>query len=229
MARAAMVKDEEAHAASDTEKAKLFRLLRDRITTGTLAPGTALRELELADELKTSRNRLREVLALLEQRGLVEREHNRHTIVRRFSLDEMREIFQTREALEGMCARLAAINTEAHDWQDLVELFSEPTEQLVRNGEFDGYVRNTNLLRQRILEAANNKTLVRALYPLLDQASLAMRRVVLATNRTQDALHQHRAVLSALQSGDPDLADQAKRRQIAGAWQALERYHQYIL
>src|ERR1700678_3420315 len=67
------VPQEEVHVGQNTARARFFRILRDRIISGALAPGTALRELELADELQISRSRLREVLALLEQRGLVER------------------------------------------------------------------------------------------------------------------------------------------------------------
>jgi DNA-binding GntR family transcriptional regulator len=223
------VPQEEVDVGQNTARARFFRILRDRIISGALAPGTALRELELADELQISRSRLREVLALLEQRGLVEREPNRRAIVRRIKFEEMREIFETREALEGMCARLAASKTIASHWQDLVELFAAPMEAMVQAGDIDGYVVNTTRLRRRIIEAAQNSTMAHALYPLLDQASLAMRRVVLATTRAQEALLEHREVLSALQSGNPDLAEQAKRRQVSGAWKALERYHQYIL
>jgi DNA-binding GntR family transcriptional regulator len=223
------VPQQEVDVGQNTTRANLFRVLRDRITSGALAPGTALRELELADELQISRSRLREVLALLEQRGLVEREPNRRAIVRRIRFEEMRDIFETREALEGMCARLAASKTSAQHWQDLVELFAAPMEAMVQGGDIDGYVANTSQLRRRIIKAAQNPTLAHALYPLLDQASLAMRRVVLATTRAQEALIEHREVLSALQRGNPELAEQAKRRQVSGAWKALERYHQYIL
>jgi DNA-binding GntR family transcriptional regulator len=221
--------DDEAQLLPDSTRNRLFRILRDRIIIGTLAPGAPLREIELAEELDISRSRLRDVLSLLEQRGLVAREPNRGAVVRRISVNEMRDIFQTREALEGMSARLAAVNTTAESWQDLVELFQRPVEAMVRAGDIDAYVEATSALRRRIIVAAANKTLANALYPLLEQASLAMRRVVLTTNRAREALEEHREVLAALQSGDPTRAEQAKRRQISAAWAALERYHSYIL
>jgi DNA-binding GntR family transcriptional regulator len=218
-----------ADPLNDSERHRVFQKIRDQITAGVLAPGAALREIEIAEECGVTRSRFREVLALLEQRGLVERTPNVGAFVRRISLVEMREIFETREALEGMCARLAATKTTAASWQDLVDLFGHPIEAAIQSGDIDSYVKNTSSLRRRIISAARNKTLADALYPLLDQASLTMRRVVLATTRAREALDEHRDVLNALQSGNPDLAESAKRRQIAGAWAALERYHPYIL
>jgi DNA-binding GntR family transcriptional regulator len=223
MSLAPLTQNEPDHGAS------AFRTLRHRIVSGELAPGAQLHELGLAAELGISRNRLRETFARLEATGLVDRLPNRGAFVHRLTVGEAREVFEARIALEGMCARLAARNVEPDTWEDLVALFGAPTEAMVDSGDFEGYLQHVALLRRRMMVAAGNHTIASVLVPLLDRSAVAMRRVILATNRASDGLVQYRAVLAALRGGDADRAEQLKRAQLSDAWAALERYHRLVL
>lgn len=207
----------------------LLEQLRRIIVSQDLPPGARLREQSLAEQFGVSRARIREVLAALEQTGLVEREPNRGAVVRRASAAELLQIFDVREVLEGLCARLATENVAPQSWQDLVELFGEPTEQMVRSEDVAGYLRNHALLRQRMLDATGNPVLAASLQPLTDRTGLVMRRLLLMTNRIQDAVLEHRAILAAMRRGDADEAERLKRIQIRSARQAVERYHAYLL
>ncbi len=208
---------------------RVLRTLRQRIVSGELAPGAQLHELGLAAELGVSRSRLREAFARLEATGLVDRVPNRGAFVHRLTVDEAREVFEARIALEGMCARLAARNVKPPSWEDLVTLFGAPTEVMVEQGDLEGYLRHVATLRRRMLAAANNRTIISLIVPLLDRSAVAMRRVILATNRASDGLKQYRAVLAALRAGDADRAEQLKRAQLGDAWAALKRYHRLVL
>jgi DNA-binding GntR family transcriptional regulator len=211
------------------EAGSLFEALRRRILRNELPPGARLREQDIADAHGVSRPRVREVLSLLEARGLVDREPNRGAVVRRSGLAELLEIYDVREALEGMCARLAAIRVSPDSWQDLVELFDDPTERAMRAGDMDAYVAHYLRLRARMLEAAQNHVLVATLQPLHDRTSTVMRRLILVTGRAEEGLREHRAVVAALRAGDAEAAEVAKRAQIRGARAALERYHRFVL
>lgn len=208
---------------------RVFRMLRHRIVSGELAPGAQLHELGLAAELGVSRSRLREVFTRLETTGLVDRLPNRGTFVHRLTVVEARGVFEARIALEGMCARLAAHNVEPRSWEDMLTLFGRPTEVMVERGDLEGYLRHVAMLRRRMMAAAHNRTIVSLLVPLLDRSAVAMRRVILASNRASDGLLQYRAVLEALRAGDADQAEQLKRAQLRDAWMALERYHRLVL
>ena len=214
----------------ETEEAdSLFEALRRRILRSELPPGARLREQDIADAHDVSRQRVREVLSLLEARGLVDREPNRGAVVRRPSLAELLEIYDVREALEGMCARLAAARAAPASWQDLVELFGEPTERALQAGDMDTYVTHYLCLRARMLEAAQNQVLVSTLQPLHDRTSMVMRRLILVTGRAEEGLREHKAVVAALRAGDAEAAEAAKRAQIRAARAALERYHRFVL
>ncbi|MCT7374053.1 GntR family transcriptional regulator [Chelativorans salis] len=82
--------------------------LRELIMNGTLVQGERLTETGLAARLAVSRTPVRLALATLEREDLVEGAPNRGFRVRRFSIEDMREIMEVRAVLEGMAARLLA-------------------------------------------------------------------------------------------------------------------------
>lgn len=82
--------------------------LRHRLLDGGYGPGTALREVAVAEDLGVSRTIARLAMATLEGDGLLVREPNRGTRLRRFTLSDIVDAISVRGALEGLAARLAA-------------------------------------------------------------------------------------------------------------------------
>ena len=82
--------------------------LRELIMSGQFEQGERLTETGLAARLNVSRTPVRLALATLEKEDLVEGAPNRGFRVRRFSVEDMREIMEVRAVLEGMGARLLA-------------------------------------------------------------------------------------------------------------------------
>ncbi|MEI6724086.1 MAG: GntR family transcriptional regulator, partial [Betaproteobacteria bacterium] len=85
----------------------IVQALRQRISLHEIPPGSSLLESQLASEFGVSRTRVREALCELELRGLIERVPNRGAVVARLDLTQIFEIYDARDALEGMCVRLA--------------------------------------------------------------------------------------------------------------------------
>ena len=81
--------------------------LRERILDLRLEPGARLHEAELAAELRVSRTPLREALRMLLAEDLVEQLPTGGMLVRRLDLQDMRELYAVRAALEGLAAREA--------------------------------------------------------------------------------------------------------------------------
>ncbi|MHC3003988.1 GntR family transcriptional regulator [Gordonia sp. GN26] len=82
--------------------------LRARIVGLELTPGTRLIERDLAEELAVSRIPLREALQRLQRDGLVVVVPRQGAIVSPFTVDDVRDLFDVRESLEVLAARLAA-------------------------------------------------------------------------------------------------------------------------
>ena len=84
--------------------------LMEAIRSGTLKPGERLVETSLASRLQVSRGPLREALKALEANHLVESRRGRGTYVRAVKPDEVAQMVAVRAMLEGLAARLVAIN-----------------------------------------------------------------------------------------------------------------------
>jgi DNA-binding GntR family transcriptional regulator len=216
-------------ARSRPDSADLVKVLRERIARHEYPPGAKLLENDLAAEFAVSRARVREAFGALEQRGLIQRVPNRGAEVVRLDLSRMFEIYDVREMLEGLCVRLAVQNTRPASWQDLVKLFGRPMEKHVRNGEFEDYIANLELLRRRTIEAANNNVLADMLDSINDKTREIMRRIIILPGRAAEGLKQHRAVLAAMRGGNAALAEKLRRRNIRSSREYLERYQGFIL
>jgi DNA-binding GntR family transcriptional regulator len=75
--------------------------LRERILSGELAEGEAIRQETLAEEYDVSRMPIREALKRLDAEGLVQLTNNRSASVTKHSLREIGEIFDLRMLLEA--------------------------------------------------------------------------------------------------------------------------------
>ena len=81
--------------------------LRDEIASGAFAPGTAIRQAEIATRFGVSRIPVREALRRLEAEGLLVVHANRGAFVRSFDREEVREIYDLRLMIETDLLRRA--------------------------------------------------------------------------------------------------------------------------
>ena len=86
--------------------------LRQQILHGTLAPGSRIRQEELAAEFGASRLPVRDALRQLEAEGLVRLVANSGAWVQRLSLAECTEVYLVRERIEPLLLRLSAPRLE---------------------------------------------------------------------------------------------------------------------
>lgn len=89
------------------DKNTVYEDIQRQIAEEKLLPGQWLIERDLCETYHMSRTPMREILWKLTADGLLEQENKRGFVVRRLGLEQIFEIFQAREAIEGMAARLA--------------------------------------------------------------------------------------------------------------------------
>lgn len=209
----------------------VFETLRDRITSHHIPPGAKLAEQQLAKEFGISRARIREVFSSLEARGLIQRIPNRGAVVSKLELNQVFEIYDAREALEGMCTRLATQNVAPESWQDMVDLYAPggQMETYLAQGDMESFLAQYSALRRRVIEAANNPILAQMLDSILDKSRVIMRRVLILPGRAQRGLAEHRAVLAAMRAGNAEEAERLKRENIRSAASDLKRYQAWVL
>lgn len=204
-------------------------LLRQRIATQEIPPGSKLRENELALQFGVARARVREALSVLEQRGLVQRIPNRGAVVMRLELSQVAHLYDVREVLEGLCARLATLNGDRAVWRAALEHFKGPMARYVAEGDIDSYIAGYEAFRRQLIDGARNPVLASMLDSILERTQVLIRRIIILPGRAEVGLKQHTALLEAMVRGDADEAERLRRENMRSAKAYLERYQKYIL
>lgn len=129
----------------------VYRRLRREIVSGILRPNERLVEVELGERLEVSRTPVRDALMRLASDGLVD-SSKRGWTVHEYNREELIAIFETRAALEGAAARLAAVRATTAELTDIERVLrleaeelnlEEPDATVVRNSEFHAVVFRT--------------------------------------------------------------------------------------
>lgn len=218
-------------SAARREEPDIIQQLRERISSHAIPPGSKLRESTLAQQYGVSRTKVREALTALELRGLIKRTPNRGAEVVRVDLTQIFEIYDAREAVEGMCIRLATQKAPPERWQKWVDLFAKGglMESYVKDGEIEGYFAKYHQLRREIIEAACNPVLAAMLDSIFEKTWVIMRRVQILPGRIEQALEEHRAFVAAMRAGDAEKAEQLRRENIRSAIETLKRFKTYVI
>jgi DNA-binding GntR family transcriptional regulator len=191
-----------------------YRAIREGIATGLFSAGERVTERGLATRLNVSATPVREALRRLEQEGLIERVSARELRVVDHSSGTLRELLLTGAALRAMEARFATpkITEAALDrMAALVEAMASErmmdiSERLRIGREFD----------MEIERAADNPTLRTMILSLSiigqERRARSVESLVLHPEVGLRRVQDHRDILAALRSRDPDLVEQVFRR-----------------
>jgi DNA-binding GntR family transcriptional regulator len=188
-----------------------YRTLRDDILMGRLRPRDHLVEVDLAERLSVSRTPVRESLQRLAADGLIV-SHRRRWVVYEHTLDEIKDIYEVRMALEGYAARLACQRATEEQVDELSSFFeTRPREPVGGNSRFVDF--NTRF-HELITQAANNAYFQRLadsnrFYSFNNQ--LAQRYDM---RDVDESNAQHREILAAIVGRDPDAAERAARAHV---------------
>jgi DNA-binding GntR family transcriptional regulator len=181
--------------------------VRGAILAGELAPGTRLREEELARGFAVSRTPVREALQQLGAEGLIELSPHQGGVVASLTVEDVLAIAVVREALEGVSARLAARRATPTQTQRLLALVAAMEAQ--SDSASPAQLADLNLqFHAELRQAAANRYLDR----FLSQIEHAVRRFGQTTyavpGRKEASIAEHRAIVEAVNARDPDRAEQ---------------------
>lgn len=199
-----------------------FDKVVEAITSGEFKPGQRLSEAELARNLGISRGPLREALGRLEGR-LVKRTPRIGVHVISLTREDVESLFITREALEGMTARLSAERMSDDQLKDLRALLETHAHQPeLASGE--AYVQRSlnDDFHFAIIRGAKCEQIERLLMDeIYYQLRMHRRKSSCQTGRAQTALKEHRQIVKALERRDPDRAEAAMRTHLRNARKSL--------
>jgi DNA-binding GntR family transcriptional regulator len=199
---------------------ELVDWVRERIRNGSYVPGQRLIEADITRATGAPRAKVREALQRLETEGLVVIEEFRGASVRALGLEEARQIYGARTALEGYAAgefaRRGSVEAK-HRLQGL----QEAMDALESTGNHDAFAKINAAWHALIVEGSGNGRIAQ----LLSGLNIQIYRLLFATfynaKRIDDANADHRLITAAIVAGRADEAEAAMRMHIGNGFEAL--------
>lgn len=199
----------------------ITRQLRDLILEHEIEPGTTLLQTEWAERLKVSRTPLREAFRILEQDGLVRVANGNRTIeVTRYTPDELYDLYEVREVIDGLAARLLAEQGLADDLdrelRQLLDEMDDATEPFEPAKWFPAHT----AFHMRIAESCGNRRLRQQLN-LIRATCFSLHAQLTDNIKNENLAHvlditrdQHEAIYRAIRDGDEARAEATACRHI---------------
>ncbi|QKV80768.1 GntR family transcriptional regulator [Amycolatopsis sp. Hca4] len=196
--------------------------LRGRILSGRLAPGTRIKQDELAEELATSRLPVREALRILASGGLVTVRANQGAWVTSMDLRECRLSYRIRERVEPLLLAESAPHLTDADFAEL-DAVQDEIERTDDVEEFLVLDRRLHWLTYRHHDVAEAAGIVARLWDTTQPYRRAFTRLT-GHSRSWIIGAEHRLLIQALRDGDLESAEQVLELHIRRTRIELERH-----
>jgi DNA-binding GntR family transcriptional regulator len=190
---------------------KVYQQMKAMILDQKLKPGVKIYQEQLAKDLGISRTPLVNALKKLEQEHLITAIPRRGFYVSHFSREEMINIFELREVLEGLAARRAAIRIKDNQIQKLQGYFkgmnvSDDAESIGK------YAQEDRRFHHFLITIGGDDLLSGILdtYSVITSSYLVGSRGGLV-RPPGETISEHMAIIAAITKRDPEMAEQAVR------------------
>jgi len=217
---------------SETLSNKIYNLLKNQIIKGNLEPGERLVIEKIATELEVSTTPVRDALQLLIYAGYAIKKDNSSIFVIKLSKSDVNELFDIREVLEGLAARLLTEELKKENkyrqkkikiLEGLLQTFEEKKKKLISREEFishelDVKLHNllldlsaNNRLRQQVNKIINQSYRIRELQ---HQSKLDGYLNDCNIERTLQETDEHIQIIKTILSGNSEYAENEMRKHI---------------
>lgn len=197
-----------------TRSERVYLHLKDAITTLAIRPGSPLVETDIARQLGVSTTPVREALQRLGQDGLVVQNRYRGTAVVAITAEDVREIYELREAFESMAARLAVPVLTDGDLGAMRESVANASAAIER-GEWRELSHWNRTFHGTLINRCPNGRLRRVLDGLQDQNRMIALLTWEGRGYDEQEHAEHLAILEAATQRQAELAAELLRRHVA--------------
>ncbi len=196
---------------------EVAELLRQRIFSRELSPGSWIDELKLAEEYGISRTPLREALKVLATEGLVTMKVRRGAYVTEMSDSDLTDVYHLLTLLETDAAEIVAVKATNAQLKALQGLHDE-LEKAVHDRERFFQINET--FHMRLLEIADNRWRDQIVADLRKVMKLNRHNSLLKAGRIEESLIEHRAIMAALAARDATATVQQMREHFKNGLEA---------
>ena len=201
--------------------------IRSQIRQRRLVPGQRLVEVDIIRQTGGSRFKVREALQRLSAEGLVDVEEYRGASVRNATMDEVRQLYQARGAMEGICAadftRLASPKQKA----ELADI-AEQMESCVAGPSPEHFAGLNARWHTLIMDGAGDHVIK----AIVQRLNTPIHHLVFETfyrgERLRAAVQDHRLVVDAVMAGNAEAAERAMRAHVINGLEFLSQLDRSI-
>ncbi len=197
-------------ASNLTYQQQAYSALKEQILNLGFKPGEYITDTQIASQLKISRTPVREAFLRLEKEGLLIYEARRGWKVYSLSLDDINNIFDIKEVIEGMVARKAAACQDERLRAELRKVLVE-MEAAAEAGNADAWLETDIRLHDIIFQMAGNERARRIISNLNDQWHRIRIGFVALQGRTRRSAGEHRSFIECILAGDGEAAERHMR------------------
>ncbi len=176
---------------------KVYREIRQRILAFKVLPGMRISDKEIAEEMGLSRTPVRQALYKLVEKGLVEAKHNRGFRVRIFSIDDVKDLYMFREALETLAVRQTAVNMSPEK-AALLRGHLDAYPGMIKTGDLIGFTKLDGQFHQMIADFSESRLLSKTVGNLQDQLWAVRRYQHLAPTSFVETYDEHGSIIEHL-------------------------------
>lgn len=183
---------------------QVFDQLENDIIMGTIPRGEVLTELKLVELLGVSRTPIREALRRLEQERLI-KDTGKGSVVQGITEDDLLDIMNIREQIEGLAAFYATKNLTEEGKQELTHIV-DLQDFYYSKGDLDHLRQVDDQFHDTICYLSGRTVITDTLIPLHRKTRRYRRISIDDPNRISKTQQEHKKIYEAIISGDADLA-----------------------
>ncbi len=201
----------------DSASYRAYQIIKDRIIRNELDSRHNLNEIDLAKELALSRTPIREALIMLEKDGLISRyEHRKGFVLKRYSLQDIHDLYEFREILELALAGDLVKNVTDQDVEGLGGILSQVDDLVQQNRPADALVKalDFHLCCNQI---CTKNSFIRDSLSICYEKLIVISWTCQDTNACVNSAKEHEKILDALKAHDVDVFRKFTREHIIGA------------
>ncbi len=210
-----------------TSSNKAIDKIRELILTGEFAPGSHLKEEELAEICQVSRTPIRDAVRALAVEDYVRIVPNRGTFVSEWSDQDIEDIFQLRALLEAHGAQLAALRASEEQIERMREQVRKINKMLGNSKGLDRdmFLEANNKFHETLREAAQSPRLLLMISRLITQPVVTRTARSYERSDLKRSNEHHAELLEAIVAKDGDWAHSVMTSHILAALQIYKRFY----
>lgn len=184
----------------------VYDRIREDILNGVYKENEELRETTIGAELGVSRTPVREALRQLELQGLVKIIPNKGARVIGINNKDLKDIYEMRARLEGLCARWAAKNATKEDVITLDEI-CDLSEFCCTKKKYERVLELDNEFHEQLYKMADSKLLHRTMSDLHHYVEILRKKTLSSYERAADSIKEHRDIINSIKEKDEERAE----------------------